>query len=214
VLTEQVVGEVLAATVTPPPQPVRAAGMTHRPSRPLADWPGRDRGIGVSHDPMTVLRRKFCLAPHRTGGFTFSAGPQPQAKARDVAGWYLAPPQNAGVACVDDKPQIQALDRTRPVLPVRPGVPGRHTRGSARHGTTALPAAPQAAAGTVTGARDPRRRHGEFPRFPTKAAAACPGCGRCATTTPRTRTPACANGWPGRTTSGSPWPSCPPAAPG
>src|SRR5580704_16241185 len=176
VLTDEAVCEILAATVTPPPQSLRAAGVTHWSSRRLADWLGRDRGISISHDSVTVLWRKFCLAPHRTEGFTFSADPQLDAKVRDVAGLYLAPPQNAVVVCVDEEPQIQALDRTRPVLPMRPGVPERRTHDYVRHGTTALFAALEVAAGTVTDACYPRRRHGEFLRFLTNVAAAYPGC--------------------------------------
>jgi transposase len=176
VLTDEVVCEILAATVTPPPESLRAAGVTHWSSRRLADWLGRDRGISISHDSVTVLWRKFCLQPHRTEGFTFSADPQLDAKVRDVAGLYLAPPQNAVVVCVDEEPQIQALDRTRPVLPMRPGVPERRTHDYVRHGTTALFAALEVAAGTVTDACYPRRRHGEFLRFLTNVAAAYPGC--------------------------------------
>jgi hypothetical protein len=71
------------------------------------------------------LWRKFCLQPHRTEGFKFSAGPQLDARVRDVAGLYLEPPGNAIVVCVDDESQIQALDRIRPVLPMRPGIAAR-----------------------------------------------------------------------------------------
>ena len=124
VLTDEVVCEILAATVTPPPEPLQAAGLTHWSSRRLADWLLRAKGISVSHDSITVLWRKFCLAPHRTEGFKFSTDPQLDAKVRDVVGLYLAPPDNAIVVCVDEKPQIQALERTRPVLPMRPGIPG------------------------------------------------------------------------------------------
>ena len=129
----------------------RRAGSKGRPGEGGGAGPDRAAGRG----------RADRRAGRGTGGL-YRAGGGP-----------VAPPVRRvrAVACVDEEPQIQALDRTRPVLPVRPGVPGRHTRDSARHGTTALPAAPQAAAGTVTGARDPRRRPGEFPRFPTKAAA-------------------------------------------
>jgi transposase len=176
VLTDEVVCEILAATVTPPPESLRAAGMTHWSSRRLADWLGRDRGISVSHDSITVLWRKFCLQPHRTEGFKFSTDPQLEAKVRDVVGLYLAPPQNAVVVCVDEKPQIQALQRTRPVLPMRPGIPERHTHDYVRHGTTALFAALEVATGTVTDACYPRHRHGEFLRFLKKVAAAYPGC--------------------------------------
>jgi transposase len=175
VLTGEVVGEILAATVTPPPEPLRAAGLTHWSSRRLADWLGQARGIRVSHDSITVLWRKFCLQAHRTEGFKFSTDPQLEAKIRDVVGLYLAPPQNAVVVCVDEKPQIQALERTRPVLPVRPGIPERHTHDYIRHGTTALFAALEVATGTVTDACYPRHRHGEFLRFLKKVTAAYPG---------------------------------------
>jgi len=120
--------------------------------------------------------RKFCLQPHRTEGFKFSTDPQLEAKVRDVAGLYLEPPQNAVVVCVDEKPQIQALNRTRPVLPMRPGIPERHTHDYVRHGTTTLFAALEVATGMVTDACHPRHRDGEFLRFLTEVAAAYPGC--------------------------------------
>ena len=123
-----------------------------------------------------MLWRKFCLAPHRTEGFRFSTDPQLEARVRDVVGLYLAPQDNAVVVCVDEKPQIQALERTRPVVPMRPGIPGRHTHDYIRHGTTALSAALEVATGTVTDACYPRHRHGEFLRFLKKVAAAYPSC--------------------------------------
>ena len=187
VLADEVVCDILTATVTPPPESLRAAGVTHWSSRRLADWLLRAKGMSVSHDSITILWRKFCLQPHRTEGFKFSAGPQLEAKVRDVAGLYLAPPQNAVVICVDEKPQIQALDRTRPVPPMRPGIPQRHTHDYIRHGTTALFAALEVATGTVTDACYPRHRHGEFLRFLNKVTAAYPGeelhvvCGNYAT---------------------------------
>jgi transposase len=100
---------------------------------------------------------------------------QLEAKVRDVVGLSLAPPDNAVVVCVDEKPQIQALERTRPVLPMRPGIPERHAHGYIRHGTTALFAALEVATGTVTDACYPRHRHGEFLRFLKKVTAAYPG---------------------------------------
>ena len=175
VLTDEAVCQILSATVTPPPEPLRAAGVTHWSSRRLADWLRQANGISVSHDSITVLWRRFCLQPHRTEGFKFSTGPQLEAKVRDVVGLYLAPPDNAVVVCVDEKPQIQALERTRPMLPMRPGIPERHTHDDIRHGTTALFAALEVATGTVTDACYPRRRHGEFLRFLKKVTAAYPG---------------------------------------
>jgi hypothetical protein len=95
------------------------------------------QGISVSHDSIMVLWRGFCLQPHHAEGFKFSTDPRLDAKVRDVVGLYLEPPQNAIVVRVDEKPQVQvqALDRTRPSM--RPGIPGRHTHGYIRHGTTA-----------------------------------------------------------------------------
>ena len=80
------------------------------------------------------------------------------------------------MVCVDEKPQIQALERTQPVLPMRPGIPERHTRDYVGHGTITLSAALDVATGTVTDACHPRHRHGEFLRFLKKVAAAYPGC--------------------------------------
>jgi transposase len=177
VLTDAVVCEILAATVTPPPDSLRGQGVTHWSSRRLADWLRRAKGISVSHDSVSGLWRKFCLQPHRTEGFKFSTDPQLEAKVRDVVGLYLAPPENAVVVCVDEKTQIQALDRTRPILPMRPGIPQRQTHDYIRHGTTALFAALETATGRVTDACYPRHRHGEFLRFLKKVAAAYPGTG-------------------------------------
>ncbi len=204
VLTAQVMWQILAATVTPPPESLRAAGLTHWSSRRLADWLRQAKGISVSHDSITVLWRKFCLRPHRTEGFKFSTDPQLKAKVRDVLGLYLAPPQKR--------------DRGRGREAPDPG-PGPNPAGPAdaayvRHGTTALFAALEVATGTVTDACYPRHRLGEFLRFLKKAAATSPAasCGWCATTTPPTSTPRSAPGWPDRKTSGSPCTSCPPAA--
>jgi len=86
VLTEAVVCQILSATVTPPPESLRAAGVTRWSSRRLADWLEQARGVRVSHDSITVLWRKFRLQPHRTEGFTFCTGPQLEARVRDVAG--------------------------------------------------------------------------------------------------------------------------------
>jgi transposase len=152
VLTDEAIGEILPATVTPPPDALRAMGVTHWSSRRLADWLRRSGRLKVSHDPVTRLWRQFCLQPHRTGGFKFSAGPQLEAKIADVAGLYLQPPDNAVVVCAEEKSQCQALERTQPILPMRPGIPGRQAHDYARHGTTSLFAALSTATGQVTGA--------------------------------------------------------------
>jgi transposase len=175
VLTDEAVCEILSATVTPPPESLRAAGVTHWSSRRLADWLHRTKQITVSHDSVSRLWRKFCLQPHRTEGFKFSTDPQLEAKIRDVVGLYLHPPQNAVVVCVDEKSQCQALERAQPILPLRPGIPERQTHDYARHGVTCLFAALDAATGQVTDACYPRHRHQEFLRFLKKVAAAYPG---------------------------------------
>jgi transposase len=141
VLTDEAISEILSATVTPPPEALRAAGVTHWSSRRLAAWLHRAKGIEVSHDSIARLWRRFCLAPHRTEGFKFSTGPELDAKVRDVAGLYLRPPGNAVVVCVDEKSQCQALERTQPILPMRPGIPERQAYDYARHGVTTLFAA-------------------------------------------------------------------------
>jgi transposase len=174
VLTEAAVSEILSATVTPPPQSLQAMGVTHWSARRLADWLARNRKLRVSHDSITRLWRRFCLAPHRSEGFRFSTDPQLEAKVADVVGLYLNPPDNAVVVCVDEKSQCQALERTQPILPMRPGIPERQTHDYARHGVTCLFAALNTATGQVTDACYPRHRHQEFLRFLKKVAAAYP----------------------------------------
>ena len=108
------------------------------------------------------------------GDFKFSTDPQLEAKVRDVVGLYLHPPDKAIVLCVDEKSQIQALDRTQPMLPVRPGLAARRTHDYVRHGTTTLFAALEVATGKVTDACYPRHRHQEFLRFLNQVARAYP----------------------------------------
>jgi transposase len=174
VMTERAIGEILAATVTPPPRSLRAMGVTHWSARRLAGWLARTKQVSVSHDSITRLWRRFCLQPHRAEGFKFSTDPQLEAKVRDVVGLYLNPPQDAVVVCVDEKSQCQALERTQPILPMRPGIPERQTHDYARHGVTSLFAALNTATGQVTDACYPRHRHQEFLRFLKKVAAAYP----------------------------------------
>jgi transposase len=174
VLTDEAISEILSATVTPPPQALAAQGVTHWSSRRLAQWLHAHRKINVSHDSIARLWRRFCLQPHRSEGFKFSTDPQLEAKIADVVGLYLHPPANAVVVCVDEKSQCQALERTQPILPMRPGIPERQTHDYARHGVTCLFAALEVATGTVTDACYPRHRHQEFLKFLKKTAAAYP----------------------------------------
>jgi transposase len=174
VLTEEAVYQILAATLTPPPESLRAQGVTHWSARRLADWLHRTLKLTVSHDSIIRVWHRFGLAPHRTEGFKFSTDPQLDAKVRDVVGLYLAPPENAVVLCIDEKSQCQALERSQPILPLRPGIPERQTHDYARHGVTSLFAALNAATGEVTDACYPRHRHQEFLKFLKKAAAAYP----------------------------------------
>src|SRR5215468_5114689 len=174
-LADQAISEILSATVTPPPQSLQAIGVTHWSSRRLADWLRRNKKIAVSHDSISRLWRRFCLAPHRTEGFKFSTDPHLEARVTDVVGLYLRPPENAVVVCVDEKSQCQALERAQPILPMRPGIPERQTHDYARHGVTSLFAALNTATGQVTDACYPQHRHQEFLRFLKKIAAAYPG---------------------------------------
>src|SRR4029077_6028196 len=117
--------------------------------------------------PSTIRRiwKAFNLQPHRTETFKLSADPLFVEKVRDIVGLYLSPPERAVVLCVDEKSQIQALDRTQPLLPMRPGQVERRTHDYTRHGTLSLFAALDAAAGTVIGRCYPRHRGREFLRF-------------------------------------------------
>jgi transposase len=108
---------------------------------------------------------RFGVQPWRAETFTFSTDPRVEAKIRDVVGLYLHPPDKAVVLCVDEKPQVQALQRTAPALPVRPGQPERQTFDYVRHGTTTLFAALEVATGRVTDACTERHRHQEFLTF-------------------------------------------------
>ncbi len=96
---------------------------------------------GLSQTAVSRIWRAFSLQPHRTESFKLSADPFFVEKVRDIVGLYLHPPDRAIVLCIDEKSQVQALDRTQPVLPLRPGIPERQTHDYIRHGTTSLFAA-------------------------------------------------------------------------
>jgi hypothetical protein len=116
---------------------------THWSTRTMA------KTIGMSQSAVSRVWRAFSLQPHRVETFKLSSDPFFVEKVRDIVGLYLNPPQHALVLCVDEKSQIQALDRTRPVLPLRPGVPARQTHDYLRNGTTSLFAALDVATGKV-----------------------------------------------------------------
>jgi transposase len=130
-------------------------------------WSLRSMAKTVGLAPSTIHRiwKAFGLQPHRTDTFKLSTDPLFVEKVRDVVGLYLNPPERAVVLCVDEKSQIQALDRTQPLLPMRPGQVERHTHDYVRHGTTSLFAALDVAAGKVIGRCFARHRAAEFGKF-------------------------------------------------
>jgi len=130
-------------------------------------WSSRDMAAasGLSVSSVQRIWRAFGLQPHRLESFKLSTDPDFVAKVRDVVGLYVSPPQHAVVLCVDEKSQIQALDRSQPMLPMRPGQPARRSHDYKRHGVTSLFAAFDIATGQVIGKCFPRHRAAEFRRF-------------------------------------------------
>ena len=125
------------------------------------------RACGLSVSTVQRIWRAFGLQPHRLETFKLSTDPDFVAKVRDVVGLYVSPPAHAIVLCVDEKSQIQALDRSQPMLPMRPGQPARRSHDYKRHGTTSLFAALDIATGRVIGKcyrTPPRRRVPQVPR--------------------------------------------------
>jgi transposase len=135
------------------------ADATHWSTRSMA------KASGVSVSTVHRIWTAFSLAPYRTETFKLSTDPQFVEKVRDIVGLYLDPPERALVLCVDEKSQIQALDRTQPLLPMRPGQAERRTHDYKRHGTTTLFAALNVKAGTIIGKCMPRHRAREFRKF-------------------------------------------------
>ena len=105
--------------------------------------------LGISFASVARIWREHDLKPWKRETFKFSTDPELDAKVRDVVGLYLNPPEKAVVVCIDEKTQIQALDRTAPILPMRPGLPEKATHDYLRHGTTSLFAALEVATGTL-----------------------------------------------------------------
>jgi transposase len=135
--------------------------------RDATHWSVRSMAKASGLKPNTIYRiwRAFSLQPHRTETFKLSADPLFIEKVRDIVGLYLHPPQKAVVLCVDEKSQVQALDRTQPLLPMRPGQVERRTHDYVRHGTTSLFAALDVASGKVIGQCHRRHRAAEFRKF-------------------------------------------------
>jgi transposase len=129
---------------------------------------------GLSQSTVSRIWRAFALQPHRAAAFKLSKDPLFIEKVRDIVGLYLAPPDKALVLCVDEKTQIQALDRTQPLLPMRPGQLERRAHDYRRHGTTSLFAALDVKSGKVVGECHRRHRSTEFRHFLDTIDAAVP----------------------------------------
>lgn len=147
---------IIAATLEEPPG---SLAITHWSTRLLG------KHLGISDATVARAWRAYRVQPWRRGTFKFSTDPELEAKVRDVVGLYLNPPANAIVLCVDEKSQIQALNRTQPILPIRPGLPEKATHDYKRNGTTTLFAALEVATGTVTDRCYERHGKAEFLDF-------------------------------------------------
>lgn len=134
-------------------------GETHWSTRSMA------KHAGLSQSTISRIWRAFALQPHRTETFKLSKDPLLVPKVRDIVGLYMNPPDHAVVLCVDEKSQIQALNRTQPLLPLRPGTPERRSHDYERHGTTTLFAALDVKTGKVIGQLHRRHRAVEFRKF-------------------------------------------------
>jgi transposase len=156
---------IIAATLDPPPERL---GVTHWSTRLLA------RQLGVGDATVARAWRRYHIQPWRRETFKFSIDPGLEAKIRDVVGLYLDPPAKAIVLCVDEKSQVQALDRTAPSLPLRPGLPERATHDYTRNGTTNLFAALEVATGRITDRCYDRHGKAEFLDFLKRVARAYP----------------------------------------
>jgi transposase len=154
-ISDDQVEQVITATLEQAP----AGGDTHWSTRSMA------RSQGMSQSAVSRIWRAFGLKPHLVETWKLSTDPQFIEKVRDVVGLYMAPPENALVLCVDEKSQIQALDRTAPCLPMLPTTPARMTHDYVRNGTTSLFAAFDLASGSVIAQPYRRHRHQEFLRF-------------------------------------------------
>lgn len=162
-ITDHDVERVITLTLESTPRDA-----THWSTRSMA------RATGMSQTAVSRIWRAFALQPHRTETFKLSTDPLFIDKVRDIVGLYLNPPDKALVLCVDEKSQIQALDRSQPVLPMRPGQAERRSHDYIRHGTTSLFAALDVATGQVVGRIHRRHRAIEFKKFLNTIEAAVP----------------------------------------
>jgi transposase len=153
-ITDAQVEEVVTKTLESMP-----TNSTHWSTRLMA------QKTGLSQTAIVRIWRAFGLQPHRVENFKFSKDPQFVEKVRDIVGLYLNPPDRAIVLCVDEKSQVQALNRTQPILPLAPGVPARQSHDYERHGVTSLFAALDVASGVTISSCYRRHRHQEFLRF-------------------------------------------------
>ncbi len=158
-------GMVVAETLTAPPED---SGLTHWSSRELS------KPIGISHNEIAAIWRNWGIQPHRTESFKFSTDPELDTKITDIIGLYMNPPENAIVLCIDEKSQVQALERSRPMLPVMPGLAEHRSHDYKRHGTTSLFAALEVATGRVTDQCHSRHTNKEFLKFLKHVAAEYP----------------------------------------
>jgi transposase len=153
-ITDAQVEDVIVKTLESTP-----ADATHWSTRSMA------REVGLTQSAVHRIWKAFGLQPHRQDAWKLSKDPQFVAKVRDVVGLYLDPPERAVVLCVDEKSQIQALDRTAPIFPMLPGTPERATHDDKRSGTSSLYAALDIATGNVIGSLHARHRAIEFKKF-------------------------------------------------
>ena len=153
-ISDERVEEVVVKTLESVPHDA-----THWSTRSMA------KQVGLSQTAVSRIWRAFGLQPHRSEAFKLSKDPLFVEKVRDVVGLYLDPPERALVLCVDEKSQIQALDRSQPILPLLPGVPQRASHDYKRAGTTSLFAALDVASGKVIGSLHARHRAIEFKKF-------------------------------------------------
>ena len=153
-IADKQVEDVITRTLETTPE-----NATHWSTRSMAET------TGLTQNAVWRIWRTFGLQPHRQGTFKLSTDPFFVEKVRDVVGLYVNPPEHALVLCVDEKSQVQALDRTQPLLPMKPGFPEKRTHDYYRHGTTSLFAALDVASGEVVGRCFRQHRHQEFLRF-------------------------------------------------